>query len=288
MYADDLVILASNRDALQHCLDSLASWCAENKMTVNTNKTKIMKFRKGGPLSKNDKIQPFTINNQPLEIVTSFEYLGVTLQPTLAVTIHMDKVAAKCARATHAIPNIHLLSVDAAIQLFNIMIRPIALYVLQSLWEEMTLTNFRQLDRIKSSFLKSALRVSKFYSNTKVHLLTNSEHLSAEARRMFDLPETPAYLLRKEEANNKKDSVELAFYNCPAMLQDSWKQTNNIRRHIVTRQAMHGFHHAICDARCAEPTERCRCRLCGEHADRYHLMTCSANSTPLSHWAGTG
>ena len=272
MYADDAVILASTRESLQCCLVALETWCTENKMTVNTEKTKVMKFRRGGPLSKMDKFQ---INNKPLEIVPDFEYLGVTLQPTLAVTKHLDKIAAKCARATHAIPHIHLLSLDAAVRLFNIVIHPIATYAIKSLWQEMTTENLRQLDQIKSRYLKTALRVSKYSRNTKIHLLTNSEQLCQEVCRIYHLPETPAYYQRLAEIKDKEDNVELSFFTCPAMQQDTWKQANCTRRHLATRYAMHGFHHTICDAQCWEPSQLCKCRLCGEPAGRYHLLACS-------------
>ena len=45
-YADDLILIAKSEDGLQKSLNSLYSYCAQNKLTVNTSKSKIMHFTK--------------------------------------------------------------------------------------------------------------------------------------------------------------------------------------------------------------------------------------------------
>ena len=55
LYADDAVILSNSRDTLQQGLTILNEYCTKWKITVNTDKTKIVVFRKGGRLSVNDK-----------------------------------------------------------------------------------------------------------------------------------------------------------------------------------------------------------------------------------------
>ena len=59
-YADDLLCWHSV-ESLQACLDNLQGYCTGNLIKVNVSKTEIVKFRRGGRLSRNDKL---IYNNQ--------------------------------------------------------------------------------------------------------------------------------------------------------------------------------------------------------------------------------
>ena len=52
LYADDIVIFSETRDGLQRGLDILFEYCNRWKLTVNTDKTKIIVFRKGGSIPR--------------------------------------------------------------------------------------------------------------------------------------------------------------------------------------------------------------------------------------------
>ena len=73
-----MTIFAETAEGLQKGLDILESYCNRWKITVNTEKTKIMVFRKGGILPRNLR---FFYNNQELEIIKSFSYLGIVFTP---------------------------------------------------------------------------------------------------------------------------------------------------------------------------------------------------------------
>ena len=75
LYADDIILFSENEEGLQKGLNILHSYCQKSKLTVNVSKSKVMVFRKGGRLS--DKI--FTYNNEILDIVPYFNYLGITI-----------------------------------------------------------------------------------------------------------------------------------------------------------------------------------------------------------------
>ena len=47
MYADDIVVFSETSDGLQKGLNILTDHCEKWKLVVNTDKTKIMIFRKG-------------------------------------------------------------------------------------------------------------------------------------------------------------------------------------------------------------------------------------------------
>ena len=74
LFADDAVIFAHSRQALQSLLNDLHTYCSTWGLTVNTRKTKIMIFEKGRHTSYD-----FTYNDTVIETVTCFKYLGVTL-----------------------------------------------------------------------------------------------------------------------------------------------------------------------------------------------------------------
>ena len=48
LYADDIVIFSETDMGLQHGLDLLQEYCLRWKLKVNTDKTKVMVFKKGG------------------------------------------------------------------------------------------------------------------------------------------------------------------------------------------------------------------------------------------------
>ena len=52
LYADDIVLFSDSAAELQKKLDILHEYCYRNRLTVNTNKTKVMIFRKGGILPR--------------------------------------------------------------------------------------------------------------------------------------------------------------------------------------------------------------------------------------------
>ncbi|XP_052217139.1 uncharacterized protein LOC127835010 [Dreissena polymorpha] len=95
LYADDLILIAETESDLQILLDILGSWCTSNKMTINTNKSKIMHFR-----NKNVKTNyRFTCNNNELECVTEYRYLGLVLSEFLDYSVTAKYVAKSATRA---------------------------------------------------------------------------------------------------------------------------------------------------------------------------------------------
>ena len=60
------------------------------------------------------------------------------------------------------------------------------------------------------------------------------------------LQHTPAYEELLRELQGKRDSIEESFYITDAMVNREWTQEEYELRHIMTRFAIHGFHHRIC------------------------------------------
>ena len=69
LYADDLAILASSREELQHKLNVLRVYCKDRNLNVNVNKSKVMVFNS----IKNT--EPFMYNKLSIDEVDSFKYI---------------------------------------------------------------------------------------------------------------------------------------------------------------------------------------------------------------------
>ena len=75
LYADDIILFANDKENLQLSRNILENCCKRWKLKVNTQKTKVMVFRKGGRLRDNIS---FYYDGAELKIVNKFVYLGVT------------------------------------------------------------------------------------------------------------------------------------------------------------------------------------------------------------------
>ena len=85
LYADDSTIFSETAEGLQEGLNLLSSYCTKWKLMLNTDKTKIVVFRKGGILPRNLK---FNYNGSELEIVSSFSYLGIVFSTGVPFQMH--------------------------------------------------------------------------------------------------------------------------------------------------------------------------------------------------------
>ena len=73
LFTDDMVILGKDSDDLQKSLDRLEHYCNKWGLQVNTEKTKIIVFRKRCGLRDNES---WTYKGDNLEVVSNFNYLG--------------------------------------------------------------------------------------------------------------------------------------------------------------------------------------------------------------------
>ena len=75
MYADDIILLSESASGLANQLRIVSEFCQAWKLSVNTDKSKIMIFE----ARKSNNTHNFMINSQNLEQVYSYKYLGVII-----------------------------------------------------------------------------------------------------------------------------------------------------------------------------------------------------------------
>lgn len=268
-------------ETLQANFNRLAKWADENDLKLNEDKTVHMTFRRGGRLAAKDKI---TLNNRTLSIVNSFKYLGITLQSKGNAFIqHVTDRTTLAIKAMYDIKDVTKMSMEAAMKLFHIKIVPIASYGLQIIWDHLGPNSLRLLETVKSTYLKKAAGLSKFAPSRAVYELTREPFLIEELRLTLYLPTTASYNIVLNELQRKKEDLWIDFYTTDAMTSEDWKQPNYELRHLVTRLAVHGFHHRLCETKAFhDPGPECVCERCGMACERYHVFKCKNRGKSLT------
>ena len=155
LYADDTLILSDSPEAFQDSLNSFHNYCADWKLTVNMNKSKIMIFgaRKVNHFS-------FYLGDTNLEIVNSYKYLGTFFTPTGSFLQARKHIASQANKAMHLL-NMRInnldLPVDLQLKLFDNTILPILTYACE-VWG---FESCKLLEPIHNQFLRKLLHARK-------------------------------------------------------------------------------------------------------------------------------
>ena len=103
LYADDLLLYKvitcpEDYTTLQSDINSVASWITQHHLSFNTSKCKCMTVTR---LRQNSVSPPvLQLNGKPMENVTSYKYLGVTLTSDLTWSDHIHNITRKARRLT--------------------------------------------------------------------------------------------------------------------------------------------------------------------------------------------
>ncbi|KAJ4447264.1 hypothetical protein ANN_09268 [Periplaneta americana] len=144
------------------------------------------------------------------------------------------------------IQNISKLSLTTAMSLFHAVITPIASYGIELIWEKLTNNDLAKLENVKARFLKRVLGVGKQSPTRIVYVLAKESFFIEDLRLELMLPSTGPYQAHLETRRRKQEDIDPDFYCTSAMTDRKWTETCQDQRHVVTRLAIHGFHHKIC------------------------------------------
>ena len=127
LYADDLVIISPTAKGLQDKLDNLSQFANDKELTINTKKSKVMVFNKGGKLMKGD----YSINGKQLEVVPSYTYLGIDIPTNGSFNPGKAQMNSKAKKAMMPLYTTIMqfnLPFRKALKLFQTYVEPILLY----------------------------------------------------------------------------------------------------------------------------------------------------------------
>ena len=151
MYADDTVLFANTSHDLQHTLNMYTEYCEMWKLNVNITKTKIMYFGRKGNYN-------FHMNNENVEIVNNFKYLGVVFSRNGKFSDAMNDNIEKARKGLFKLRRTFLeknIPVDCQVELFEKAIEPILLYGCE-LWG---MENTESIERFRLKSYKQILQV---------------------------------------------------------------------------------------------------------------------------------
>ena len=186
LYADDILLyrtVTSPNDymILQNDINALSNWVSRNNLTLNPNKCKYLVISK---LRKHSVEVPIlTLNNEVLEKVSSFKYLGVNITDDLSWANHTSVIASKARRILGLLYR-HFSSwspPEALLQLYKSLVRPHLEYASQ-VWNPHLVKDIDQLENIQKFALKICF---KQWDSSYSDLLQSSNLPTLANRRKY-------------------------------------------------------------------------------------------------------
>ena len=166
IYADDTTLSCSSdvdgaptsiSVALQQDLDDISNWSPNNKMIINTKKTKsfLITGKRSGDKLAAQTLTVRTNVNAIIEQVTSQKLLGVIIDQELAFDKHIDELLKKLGQRLGVIRKIkRFLPLDQRKQYYNTMVKQVMMYS-ASIWGSCSPENFVRILKLQ----KCAARV---------------------------------------------------------------------------------------------------------------------------------
>ncbi|KAI5714528.1 hypothetical protein M8J77_001206 [Diaphorina citri] len=165
LYADDLILFATDKVDLQKKLNALNSYCQENKMMVNVSKSRVVIFRRGGRVSARDV---FYYDNNQMEITSEYNYLGVLFSSHGVFHKAAEQALSRGRVAVGSVRQILVSSktdsLDSRVKLFQAIVRSTLLYG-SEIW---SLRYEATIEKCQTLFYKSVYCLPK---NTASYML---------------------------------------------------------------------------------------------------------------------
>ena len=159
LFADDTLLyrlIHSTRDEqiLQQDIHRVHSWCIANKMRINIKKSKVMRIT----WSRNPGIPNYFYNEQQLDIVSEYKYLGIIINNKLTWHTHVEYIIRKANRLLGFISSVSKsLSQFAFFSVYKSLVIPVLEYG-QPAWQLHTALLSNKLEQIQRRATRIALR----------------------------------------------------------------------------------------------------------------------------------
>ena len=229
-FADDIVLVSDSPDKLQKLINICETWANRNEMEFNVKKCKVMILNK----THNCRTL-FKLYNTPLELVSTYKYLGITIDAKNLSNIfatHLGVVLDKAAVRVSTIKSFGFredgFRLQTSVRLYKLLVRPILEYCAQALSYTKYLLNS---DRLYGSVVN---KLEHFQTQTLKSLIGAPKHSPPELVRL---------LCGIEPLGSRLDLLKLRYF---------WKLTQcserNLARDIVLyrKQNFFGSNRGFC------------------------------------------
>ena len=173
LYADDTVLYISSKSVytieseLNSDLNILNWWLTLNRLSLNISKSKFIIIGSNQCLSNLDSIS-VTVDDKPIEEVSSFTYLGVIINKHLTWQDHVEYVSGKINKKLGLLRRIRAcLPLEARLLFFNSYILPIFDYADIIWWDRGNKTSMSQLQILHNKAARIILDLPQFVSATE-------------------------------------------------------------------------------------------------------------------------
>ena len=174
LYADDTVLFTANAtfadsvSKLQSDMNSLSVWCKSNGVSVNVSKTKVMTFGSPKTLKELPQYQ-VSYGGLPLQTVSSYKYLGLTMDSQLNFNLHVNRIFSSVSGKLKQFQRMRgFLNVDAALLVYKCMLLPILEYG-DIFLSAASQVNRKKLQTLQNKGLRCALGIGADYSSNDLH-----------------------------------------------------------------------------------------------------------------------
>ena len=174
LYADDTVLYASGSNiaevskSMQAGLNNLYSWCLVNKLTLNPAKTRMVTFGTRQKVKKS-KLQEMFIGGKKIKNVSTYKYLGFTLDSALTHQAHITDVLCKVMHKKVLLTRIMpFINKSVALLIYKTMILPYVDYC-DIIYHSACSNSLDNIQRLQNKCLKTCLSMHKLCSTEEVH-----------------------------------------------------------------------------------------------------------------------
>ena len=157
LYADDIVLVSPSSAGLKKLLAVCEKFGDDNDILFNANKSAIMFFKSS--YIPNFKIPTFSLNDNDINVVDTFKYLGHFISKNLSDKEDIERQRKKLyAQGNSLIRKFHMCTLETKLLLFNTYCS--SMYSVQ-LWTNYAHTTINKLYTAYHNILKSLIGVNK-------------------------------------------------------------------------------------------------------------------------------
>ena len=244
LYADDTVIYISHSDyitavhLIQSDLEGVYSWCNSNKLTINCKKTKFCLYGMRSIIRTGKMLDiKLSLNNQILEQVCSYKYLGLILDEHLNYNKHIKKMNKLVAHKLYLMSKIRkYITETACINIFKTMVLSLIEYC-DIIYAGTNQGNLSNIDNLFYRGLR--ICVNNQAHLTKKELVTKCKIAPLKDRRLSHL----LIFMSKEKTNQnllKFTRIQTRLHLAPVF--KTYEPNNEkARANIIYRGAIDGI-----------------------------------------------